>query len=332
MKPPRVMFRGEIGLADGAESVRPRYEQFVETMVSSELLATVAPGVLAGFGRTRIERQYGWWWWAGDRGKSNLLEGARKRSNFLDVVRTHVKRGDLDDVGVGVVDVIEGPLTVRIILRVTMSAFPSQPGEVGVHVEVPGSVAREWGAAMVRAVFELLCEVLVWFEPRNGSIGWQNSGDYPHQHVLPAPLSELPTSQVVGYRTITFLHRDAVDALGGLDVVLGAPVERVEVIGDGDDYKGVLALLCADPMQLTDERLRAWKQFLGPVLVEAQVGPNAVWGADDVVWDALPDDWTTRIGTLPEAITVDDSAIDPSRVDAGTDDGGSDTSGPGGGG
>jgi hypothetical protein len=63
------------------------------------------------------------------------------------------------------------------------------------------------------------------------------------------------------------LRPDVVDILGGEEFVIrDAPVERVEAIDAPEGGRGVLCRIAISPHTVSDERWRAWKEFLKPVL------------------------------------------------------------------
>lgn len=157
----------------------------------------------------------------------------------------------------------------------------------------PSKVTEDWSAC----VLELVCWLSEILSPRFGDVRLG-----PHEHARtgrspvrkfwwPYPLGEstMPP-QVNFYGWIVWLHPAVLTTLGGLDAVrAAAPVALVREV-ETTDGVGAVAQLMADPQEITDVDLRAWKEYLTPVM---NPDPAFVPGqrAEPRPPGVLPDDW-----------------------------------------
>jgi hypothetical protein len=103
-----------------------------------------------------------------------------------------------------------------------------------------------------------------------------------------------------GYSYIMCFGSAEISKLGGMQAFTDAPVARCQPVATADGEQCIVTLLADAPSTVTDEQLRAWKQFLTPVLAagvqrrrEETFTRTFVLG--DVRWKRppliLPEDW-----------------------------------------
>lgn len=126
-----------------------------------------------------------------------------------------------------------------------------------------------------------------------GYFSWQRGLNLMFESQVGPRMPPTGVPVVLGYHTITYLPADVTERLGGLDLVLrAAPVERIDPVERNGRPAGAVAMLCSDPAELTDGRLREWRTFLAPVSVLPD--PNVIVGRPRRLprpFDVLAEDW-----------------------------------------
>jgi len=160
-------------------------------------------------------------------------------------------------------------------------------------------VSRELLARSGEVMFGMFIDALRRFPPFAGWLTLGERQDWAFEHgnnFIHVPMDHEPFT--AGYRWGLFIPNADIERLGGLDRLRNeAPVEDVIVVepADGTASPGIATRIRRDITALSEDDVRAWKQYLLPVL-DLKPPHRAFMQARPV--DVLHEDWAHPDGPL----------------------------------
>lgn len=153
-------------------------------------------------------------------------------------------------------------------------------------------VSREFLARSGEVMFQMFLDALRRFPPFAGWLTLGERRDWTFEHsnnFIHVPMDHEPFTG--GYRWGLFIPNADIERLGGLDRLRQeAPVEDIVVIepADGTPSPGIATRIRRDITTLTEDHVRAWKNYLLPVL---DLQPPRLGSLEARPVDVLHEDW-----------------------------------------
>lgn len=282
--------RGTVCLAGGPAEWLPRVDEVVGWLVDSPLVGQAEAVFKERYPRRRWElARTGFLAQVGS-AKGRLYSGATQWQKFLVDAGTGSRDATIEFASVG------GRIDGVAIVGVNVTVADTYPYfcHIGLHVQLWPEFL-DLAESFTSAAAEFLREGLERYGAVAAGASWQPDTNPELDWGVEAWTRNV-TPAVWGYRMIQFIPAPLIDDLGGVDrVVAEAPVRKVQVIRRNGELAGLLALLVDEPAELDVPVLRAWRDYLRPVMTLPMEGDlNRSGGGLSRPYDILPEDWWPR--------------------------------------